>query len=85
MANQKPEAAREAAVQNESTKEGWVSVFVEPGTGKDKGTLYVCVNGKGYYVPRGKAALVPPEIAEVLRHRTDMMDAGDSFRDNMSI
>ncbi len=66
-------------------KADWVSVYVEPGTGKDKGTLYVGVNGRGYYVPRGKATLVPPEVAEVLRHRGEALDAQDAFADGMTL
>lgn len=71
-----------AAETAEPNAQGWPEVYVDPGTGKDKGTLYVCINGRGYYVPRGKRTRVPPEVYEVLQHRTEVLDAGDAYRDS---
>lgn len=71
------------STKKETYPENWVSVFVAPGMGKDKGTIFVGVNGKGYYVPRGKSVMVPPEVAEVLKNRDEMLDQAEAYQDSV--
>lgn len=68
----------------QNVKEDWETVYVAPGTGKDKGTIFVGVNGKGYYVPRGKSVQVPPEVAEVLRNREKQLAQAEEYSDSVS-
>lgn len=70
----------ETAIDNEK----WETVYVAPGTGKDKSTIFVGVNGKGYYVPRGKSVQVPPEVAEVLRNREKQLAQAEEYSDSVS-
>ncbi len=35
---------------------------------KEEGDVYVCVNGKGILIQRGKDVLIDEEYAEVLKH-----------------
>lgn len=54
----------------EKNKDSRVSVMVDKGFSGDDPNLLVSVNGKNYLLPRGKASLVPPEVAyEVERSR----------------
>ncbi len=76
----KKEDVQEAA----QVQSGWVTVYVDPGIGKDKGTIFVGVNGKGYYVPRGKAVEVPPEVAEVLKNREAMLEQAEAYSESVS-
>ncbi len=62
----------------------WVTVYVDPGSGKDKGTIFVGVNGRGYYVPRGKSVSVPPEVAEVLKNREAMLEYAEQYSESVS-
>ena len=62
----------------------WETVYVAPGSGKDKGTIFVGVNGKGYYVPRGKSVSVPPEVAEVLRNREKQLEQAEAYSDSVA-
>ena len=71
------------STKKETYPADWVSVFVAPGMGKDKGTIFVGINGKGYYVPRGKAVMVPLEVAEVLRNRDEMLDKAEAYQDSV--
>lgn len=73
-----------ATLKKETYPEDWVSVFVAPGTGKDKGTIFVGVNGKGYYVPRGKSVMVPPEVAEVLKNREAMLEIAEEYESSVT-
>lgn len=68
--------------QNEQAD--WVTVYVDPGSGKDKGTIFVGVNGRGYYVPRGKSVSVPPEVAEVLKNREAMLEYAEQYSESVS-
>ena len=62
----------------------WETVYVAPGSGKDKGTIFVGVNGRGYYVPRGKSVSVPPEVAEVLKNREAMLEYAEQYSESVS-
>lgn len=47
-----------------------VEVFIPKGYANEEPNLFVSVNGVNYLLPRGKASLVPREIAgEILRAR----------------
>ncbi len=80
----KKEDVQEAAQEAAQAQSGWVTVYVDPGIGKDKGTIFVGVNGKGYYVPRGKAVEVPPEVAEVLKNREAMLEQAEAYSESVS-
>ncbi len=77
----KPETVQHTAAHE---KDNWETVFVAPGSGKDRGTIFVGVNGKGYYVPRGKSVAVPPEVAEVLRNREAQLEQAEAYSDSVS-
>lgn len=78
------ETIKEASEQVQNPKADWETVYVAPGSGKDKGTIFVGVNGKGYYVPRGKAVEVPPEVAEVLRNREKQLEQAEEYSDSVA-
>lgn len=85
MKQQKEQEMMKAEAQVESgSQQGWVTVYVDPGSGKNKGTIFVGVNGKGYYVPRGKSVEVPPEVAEVLRNREAMLEHAEQYSESVS-
>ena len=52
------------AAKNEANK---VKVNI-PKLRKEDKDVYVCVNGKGILIQRGKDVLIDPEYAEVLKH-----------------
>ena len=78
------EAIQKASEQAQNPDADWETVYVAPGNGKDKGTIFVGVNGKGYYVPRGKAVEVPPEVAEVLRNREKQLEQAEAYSDSVA-
>ena len=74
MANRKNTVDTEEVVTAETTAETTaqttavtenerVKLFVPRYASNGEPDLYVCINGKGYQLPRGKEHLVPPEVA----------------------
>ena len=43
--------------------------------------VYVAVNGVGYLIQRGKDVEVPASVAEVLRHREEMLEEAMLFEE----
>lgn len=67
------------AVENES---GLVPVTLFKDSGRYKDDVFVCDNGKGYKIQRGKTVMVPPSVKEILdqseaqdRKTADMIEA----------
>ena len=50
-----------------------------PLTRKEKGDVYVAVNGKSYLIKRGEDVEVPEYVAEVLRHKEEMLDLAMAY------
>jgi hypothetical protein len=50
-----------------------------PLTRLEKEAVYVGVNGKGYLIKRGVDVEVPESVAEVLRHREEMLDVAMAY------
>ena len=75
---------KKKAQADQNMQADWVTVYVDPGSGKDKGTIFVGVNGRGYYVPRGKSVAVPPEVAEVLKNRETMLEHAEQYSESVS-
>lgn len=75
---------KKKADHTQNVETNWVKVYVDPGSGKDKGTIFVGVNGRGYYVPRGKSVEVPPEVAEVLQNRESMLEYAEQYSESVS-
>lgn len=53
-----------------------------PLTRSEKDDVYVGINGKGYLIKRGEAVEVPVAVAEVLRHRDDMINKALAFEES---
>ena len=52
-----------------------------PITRNEKDDVYVAVNGVGYLIQRGKDVEVPASVAEVLRHREEMLEEAMLFEE----
>ena len=50
-----------------------------PLTRKEKSDVYVAVNGKSYLIKRGEDVEVPEFVAEVLRHKEEMLDLAMAY------
>ena len=50
-----------------------------PLTRKEKNDVYVAVNGKSYLIKRGEDVEVPEFVAEVLRHKEEMLDLAMAY------
>ena len=50
-----------------------------PLTRTEKNDVYVAVNGKSYLIKRGVDVEVPESVAEVLRHREEMLDLAMAY------
>ena len=56
----------------ETTKPKMVKIKL-PLTRTEKDDVYVAVNGKSYLIKRGEYVEVPASVAEVLRHKEEML------------
>lgn len=56
----------------ETTKPKTVKIKL-PLTRTEKDDVYVAVNGKSYLIKRGEYVEVPASVAEVLRHKEEML------------
>ena len=56
-----------------ATKEKTVKIRL-PLTRNEKDDVYVGVNGNTYLIKRGEDVTVPVSVAEVLRHKEEMLD-----------
>lgn len=43
-------------------------VFIYKANRTEQDTQYVAINGRGFYVPKGKTQMAPAPVAEVLRN-----------------
>lgn len=50
-----------------------------PLTRTEKNDVYVAVNGKSYLIKRGVDVEVPEFVAEVLRHKEEMLDLAMAY------
>lgn len=62
----------------ESTAEKLVKIRL-PKTREDKAPVPVWVNDRSWLIERGVPVEVPECVAEVLRHRDEMLEAGIAF------
>lgn len=60
-----------------------VEIYIERGNANDEPNLLVSVNGKNYNLPRGKASLVPPEVAEEVYRARRAQEALDAKIDKL--
>ena len=44
-----------------------------PLTRTEKDDVYVCLNGKSYQIKRGEEVEVPAGVAEILKHKEEML------------
>ena len=52
----------------EPGENGRMTITLQRARPGEDATMFVCINGKNYLIPKGKAVDVPPEVAaEVLR------------------
>ena len=72
MAEKKPEEKQSVAEK--------VTIRL-PITRSEKDDVYVAVNGVGYLIQRGKDVEVPASVAEVLRHREEMLEEAMLFEE----
>lgn len=54
----------EKKTETEKKDDGKVEVFVPRGNRNDEATLFVSVNGKNYFIPKGKTSRVPQCVAD---------------------
>ena len=45
----------------------------------EKEDVYVCVNGKSWLIKRGEEVSVPASVAEVLKHKEEMLELSMEF------
>ena len=62
-------ATRKVDENIEEKKPGYVTIELFKDTGKYKDDVFVCVNGIGYQIQRGKRVDVPEAVAEVLENQ----------------
>ena len=55
-----------------------------PLTRHEKDDVYVGLNGVGYLIRRGEPVEVPTGVAEILRHREEMLRAAMEFEQEAS-
>lgn len=55
-----------------------------PLTRTEKDDVWVAVNGKTYLIVRGKDVEVPASVAEVLKHREEMLEVALQFENEAS-
>ena len=55
-----------------------------PVTRTDKEDVYVAVNGKSYLIKRGVDVKVPAYVAEVLKHKEEMLTLSMEFESQAS-
>lgn len=53
-----------AEKKTEIVDDGKVEVFIPRGNRNDEPTLFVSVNGKNYFIPKGKTSRVPQCVAD---------------------
>lgn len=56
-----------------------------PLTRTEKDDEYVAVNGRSYLIKRGETVEVPESVAEVLRHKEEMLSQAMSFEAEASM
>lgn len=71
----KPEEPKEKAPK----KKKKVKVNLPKLRGEKDQTVWVCVNGKGILIQRGKDVEIDPEYAEVLKHSQQADEIADEF------
>lgn len=49
----------------------------------DNPDVYVSINEKDWLIKRGVWVEVPVGVAEVLRHREEMLEVGESYKDEL--
>ena len=64
-------------------KKALVEVHIPRGAANDEPNMFVCVNGKGYLLPKGKTSKVPPEVAAEIARSKKAQDALDNRKDEM--
>ena len=55
-----------------------------PLTRTEKDDVWVAVNGRTYQIVRGKDVEVPASVAEVLKHREEMLEVALQFENEAS-
>lgn len=53
------------------------SIFIPRAIDGEERTLFVSVNGVNYLLPKGKASMVPPEVAAEIRRSWEAQNAWD--------
>ena len=82
MAETKTEE-KKAETKTAEKKDGRVEVFIPKGYANDEPNLFVGVNGVNYLLPKGKASLVPPEVAAEVRRAVKAQETQDAHIDEM--
>ena len=50
---------------------------------KEKGDVWVAVNGTPYLIKRGEYVEVPASVAEVLQHKEEMLALAEEYEDSV--
>lgn len=58
-------------------------IFVPKGAAREEQTMLISVNGKNYFVPKGKKTLVPNEVADEYERSVEAQEAFDRAREAM--
>lgn len=69
------------AVATKPAKEKTVTINI-PLTRHEKDDVFVGVNGKNYLIKRGVDVEVPASVAEVLRHKEEMLAEAMAFEES---
>lgn len=73
---EKKEAVKEAVANN------LVRFRIAKGSSdKERGDVFVAVNGKSYLIKRGVTVEMPKEVVEVLENASDQMDYAISYQE----
>jgi hypothetical protein len=65
-----------ATTENKAPKKVTIQL---PLTRGEKEDVYVCINGDSYQIKRGVPVEVPESVAEVLRHKEEMLALAMEF------